>query len=396
MLLALIGAFNLSQAFRTVGAIMAPPLQSELAFTPEQLGVFSGAFHFAFGAMQLFMGIGIDLYGVRRVVLATFPLALAGAIGSALAPSYLPLVLSQVLIGLGCAPAFLACTVFIARHFAPQRFAAISGMTVALGSLGMLFTGTPLAHIVQHSSWRTGFGVLALLGLLAWLWVWRAVHEPPPQLATAPAPPETVVQALRRFAALFTLPYTWGIVVLGSSTYAAVITLRGLWMGPLLITRHGYSLVLSGHVALVLSLVVMCGPVLFGRRDPGVTTRRRWLVACTLCMAGLFAVLARHNPPWLDVLGMLAIGLLSGYIVLQYADVRSAYPAAITARAMAAFTMAMFLGVAFMQWLTGLVASLAAAAGQDVYHAVMLCIALWLALSAGAFRLLPAPPRWHG
>jgi hypothetical protein len=38
-------------------------------------------------------------------------------------------------------------------------------------------------------------------------------------------------------------------------------------------------------------------------------------------------------------------GLVSGYIVLQYADVRSAYPAAMTGRAMAVFTMAMFLGV---------------------------------------------------
>ena len=34
--------------------------------------------------MQLFMGIGIDLHGVRRTVLTAFPLAIVGAVVSAL------------------------------------------------------------------------------------------------------------------------------------------------------------------------------------------------------------------------------------------------------------------------------------------------------------------------
>ncbi len=41
------------------------------------------------------------------------------------------------------------------------------------------------------------------------------------------------------------------------------------------------------------------------------------------------------------------------------ADVRTAYSPALTGRAMAVFTMAMFLGVAAMQWFTGLAASVA-------------------------------------
>ncbi len=393
MLLALIAAFNMSQAFRTLGAIMAPPLQATFGLTPRQLGLFSGAYHFAFGAMQLFMGIGIDLFGIRRTLLATFPLALVGAVLSALAPGATPLVLAQVLIGLGCAPTFLVCTVFIARHFAPQRFAAISGMTIALGSLGMLLTGTPLAWTIEQGSWRTGFWMLAALGLLAWLWIWRAVHEPAPSRTAAGSERETVGQALRRFGALFALPHTWGIVVLGSTTYAALITLRGLWMGPMLVERHGFSLVQSGNAALALSLILIVAPVVFGRRDPGPATRRRWLTGWTLVLASLFCLLALARWAWLDVGCMMAIGLASGFIVLQYADVRNAYPASITGRAMAAFTMAMFMGVAVMQWATGLIATAASHAGLEPYATVMVCIAAWLALSALGFAFLPQPPK---
>ncbi len=391
MLVALTSGFALSSAFRTVAAILAAPLQADFALSPQALGVFAATFHFTFGAMQLFMGIGIDLYGVRRTILAAFPLCIAGALLSALAPGLGLLVLGQALIGVGCAPAFLVCTVFIARHFAPQRFAAMSGMAMALGTLGMLFTGTPLAWLVQQWSWRAGFAVLALMALLAWLWMWRSVREPAHSPAHG-APRESVREAVLRFAALFTLAHTWGIVALGAVTYAALISLRGLWLGPMLIARHGFSLVQSGNVALALSVVALCGPMLFGRIDPGPAARRRWIVACTLLLALLFAAMALLHSAWVDVACMLLTGLLSGFIVLQYADVRTAYPAALTGRAMAVFTMAMFLGVAAMQWFTGLVASLAQERGMDPFVAVMGCIAALLVLGAGAFKALPNPP----
>ncbi|SDM45355.1 Predicted arabinose efflux permease, MFS family [Oryzisolibacter propanilivorax] len=396
MLVALTSGFTLSTAFRTVAAMLAAPLQQDFALSPQALGIFAGTFHFAFGAMQMFMGISIDLYGVRRTILAVFPLAIGGALLSALAPGFGWLVLAQALIGVGCAPAFLVCTVFIARHFAPARFAALSGAAMALGTVGMLLTGTPLAWVVQAWSWRAGFGVLAALALLAWMWMWRGVHEPA-VAATADAPPrESLAEAARRFAALLALPHTWGIVALGAVTYAALIALRGLWLGPMLIARHSWSLVDSGNVALALSLVALAGPLLFGRIDPGPAQRRRWLLACTLAMAALFAALALRLPPALEVALMLAIGLLSGFIVLQYADVRAAYPAQLTGRAMAVFTMAMFLGVAALQWFTGVVASLAQGRVDDPFGPVMAAIAALLVLAGLAFARLPQPPAAGG
>lgn len=150
-------------------------------------------------------------------------------------------------------------------------------------------------------------------------------------------------------------------------------------------------------MALALSVVALLGPMLFGRIDPGPARRRRWILGCTLLTAVLFASMAVLHSAWLDVACMLLVGLLSGFIVLQYADVRAAYPASLTGRAMAVFTMAMFLGVAAMQWFTGLVASLAKAQGAgDPFVAVMASIAALLVLAALGFRLLPQPARDTG
>jgi MFS family permease len=393
MLLALACAFAMSQAFRTVAAILAAPLQAEFHLSPQQLGTFAGTFHFAFGAMQLFVGIGIDLHGVRRTVLTGFPLAIAGAVLSAVAPSYGMLVLGQALIGVGCAPAFLVCTVFIARHYAADRFAAISGVVLSLGGIGLLATGTPLAWLVEASSWRMGFWVLAGCSAAAWgLIAWK-VREPGSRDSTAGLPRESLGRAALTFVSLLRLPYTPGIVALSFVCYAAFISLRGLWLGPMLIERHGFSLVQSGNVALAVSAVSLISPALFGRFDPGDIRRRRWLLGWTLLAAAMFAALALVHDAMFDVALMLAVGMQSGYMVLQYSEVRAAYPARIVGRALALFTMSMFLGVAAMQGFTGWVASMAKEQGADIYAAVLLTIACLLALGAIAFAWLPRAPR---
>ncbi|WP_369643840.1 nitrate/nitrite transporter [Acidovorax sp. A79] len=393
MLLALLSGFALSQAFRTTTAMVAQGLTADFGLSPGSLGAFAGLFGLSFGVAQLLMGVGLDLYGLRRTVLTAFPLAVAGSALSATAPAYPWLMAGQLLIGVGCSPAFLACTLFIARHFPAERFAYLSGVAMGVGGLGLLFTGTPLAWLVQHGGgWRTGYAVLAVLSALSWLLIWLRVHEPTP-LVQPPAQRETWGQALLGFGQLLTVPHTWGILLLGMSGYAAFLSLRGLWLAPLLMDRYHLSLVDSGNVALGLSLIALFAPGLGGRLDPGIARRRRWIGNASLLMASLFIVLAfLHGNAWASVVLILLMGLLSGYGVLQYADVRASYPPTLTGRALSAYTMAMFLGVALMQWFTGIVATWAQRQGWDAYTAVMLAIATWLALASAGFRVLPVSP----
>jgi predicted MFS family arabinose efflux permease len=385
-LLTLVSAFALSQAFRTVTAMMATGLQQDFGLSSQALGFFAATFAFAFGLSQFVVGIALDFYGLRRTWLCTFPLAILGAIISALAPNYAALVLGQVLIGIGCSPAFVVCTLFIARRFPVERFAAISGVAMGMGGLGLMITGTPLAWLIGVSSWRMGFAVLAGLACVSWLLVHRQLRE---GLATTHQRPENLAHALRGFGALFLLPQTWGILALAMVTYASFLTLRGLWLGPLLMDRHGMSLVQTGNVALVVSALSLFTPALFGHFDPGPAQRRRWIVRAVLAMTAVFALMAFVQLAWVDVGGMVVLAVISGAGILQYANVRASYSAEMSGRAMSVFTMAMFLGVAIVQSLSGLAASWSQSLGQDPYAGVLVCVASLLALGALAFRLLP-------
>jgi len=384
--MALVCGFALSQAFRTVTAMMAEGLQHDFGLSAQALGVFAGTFAFAFGLSQFAMGVALDFYGLRRTILTAFPLTIVGATVSALAPSYGVLLLGQALIGIGCSPAFVVCTLFIARRFPAKRFAAVSGLALGFGGVGLLLTGTPLAWLIHLSSWRVGFGVLAGLAAVAWTLIRWQLHEGP---VAAHHRPASLGHALRGFGALFLLPQTWGIMALALVSYASFLTLRGLWLGPMLMQRHGFTLLQTGNVALLVSTLSLFTPALFGHADPGPARRRAWITGFALVNAGLFLMMALLPYAWLDIGGMVAISVLSGAGVLQYANVRSSYTADMTGRAMAVFTMAMFLGVAFVQSLSGWAASQAQQYGLDPFAGVAASIAALLGLGVWAFRFLP-------
>ncbi|WP_298430740.1 MFS transporter [Ottowia sp.] len=391
MLIALSTGFTLSQAFRTVAAIMGPPLAQELGLSKQQLGLWAATFHFSFGLMQLIFGVSIDLWGVRRTILAAFPMAVLGAVVSALAPSFGVLLLGQAMIGTGCSPAFLVCTVFIARHFSADRFTATSGVVMSVSGLGVLLTATPLAALIEATSWRWSYGALALLGVAAWVAIFLRVRD----AASEPAPEasaqqrQSVWQAMGGLVQLFRLPHTAGLVAYALVAYAGFITLRGLWLGPILIERHGLSLVQSGNVALLMTLGSMVSPAVFGRLDPGGERRVRWLIGFSLTAGLLLLAMAFARSLWLDVALPIVYGALSGYGLLQYGYVYGAYPAAARGRALSLFTMAMFLGVSLMQWVSGVAATAAKSLGFEPFAGALATMALMLAAGGVGFWLLP-------
>jgi predicted MFS family arabinose efflux permease len=252
----------------------------------------------------------------------------------------------------------------------------------------MLVTATPLAFVIQTWSWRASFALLAIASVLALVVTWGVVREPPPRVS---AKSETLAEAFKQATLLFKAPQTAGILVLGAITYSSLLALRGLWIVPLFVQRHDFSLVHAGNVVLILSIAMLLSPMIFGRIDPGARWRRELIVAGAIVSAALILILGWATPraTSLDVALTLAIGLISGFIILQYADVRASYPAEVAGRALAIFTMAMFLGVALVQYLTGLVAGFVIERGQEPLFAVHATLAFLLIAASAAFVALP-------
>ena len=94
--------------FRMVNATIAPELIAEFNLGPAELGLITSAYFIGFGLTQLPMGVLLDRYGPRVVVIG---LQLVGATGGALfvvADGQTGLLIGRFLIGVGMAGSVMA------------------------------------------------------------------------------------------------------------------------------------------------------------------------------------------------------------------------------------------------------------------------------------------------
>ena len=381
-------AFALSNAFRTVPTIAASGVAADLQAGPTGLALFGGAFHWGFALMQIPVGIALDMFGPRRTVITLSWAAVAGGIICTLAPNMTVLFLGQALVGIGCAPALMAAMVFTSQHWPVRSFAGISGVVLAAGSGGMLLTGTPLAWLIAETSWRIGFAVLAGLTaattLVAIAVLERSERAHSGHLLTA------LGAALRGLRLVLTGRRAWALLSLALVSYGAAITIRGLWLVPMFVDRHGLSLIAAGNVALAVSVAMIVAPALIGRVDPRESRRPPVITGMAFALAASIAALAFTGtlPLAVDVTLCLVFGFFSAYFVLAYAEVRGSYPPELTGRGLTAFNMGMFVGAALAQSLSGPIGSAAQAFGFDAINAVLLFLAVTLALGTAGFAWL--------
>jgi MFS family permease len=374
-------AFALSQAFRTIPSVTVNGIAEELHAGPAALALFSGVFHWSFALMQVPVGLALDIFGVRRAMIALSGFAILGGAICTFAPDMNALFLGQILIGVGCAPAFMAAIVFTSQHWPVARFAAISGLGLAIGSGGMLLSATPLAWVIDRWSWRSAFAVLTIMSILT-------------LLASALILEKSAVQRSRRlapeiWAAFYGLRFVLfgrrpvALLALGFVSYGAVITIRGLWVVPMFVERYGLSLLSAGNVALLFSISMILGPAVMGQFDPVNKVRPAVITMFALATAATIGALAIFDglSVWLDVTLCTVLGFLSGFFILMYAEARSSYPPELTGRGLTALNMSFFLGAAVAQSLSGVIAAGAQQAGWNAIDAVLVFLAV--ALLAG-------------
>src|SRR6186997_2743473 len=381
-------AFALSQAFRTIPSITVNGIAEELQAGPAALALFGGVFHWSFALMQVPVGLALDIFGVRRAVIALSGLAILGGAICTFAPDMNALFLGQILIGMGCSPAFMAAIVFTSKHWPVARFAGISGLVLAIGSGGMLLSATPLAWVIDRSSWRSAFAVLTIMSALT-------------LLASALVLEKSAVQRARNLASEI-----WGgfyglrfvlfgrrpiaLLAIGFVSYGAVITIRGLWIVPMFVERYGLSLLSAGNVALLFSIAMIIGPAVIGHFDPGDKARATVMTMMALAIAATISALAIFDglSLWLDVILCVALGFLSGSFILAYTEARSSYPPELTGRGLTALNMSFFLGAAVAQSLSGVIAAGAQQVGWNAIDAVLLFLATALLAGTACFFTL--------
>ncbi|MDT0157155.1 MFS transporter [Microbacterium sp. ARD32] len=162
-----------------VGVDTAERFQADAAtlslFAVVQLAVYGGG--------QIPVGILLDRYGSRPIMVVGMLLMSAGQFVMAVSPSIGVAIIARVLLGAGDAAIFPAVIRLVATWFPAQRGPLMVQLTGLAGQSGQLVALLPLAALLHSTSWTITFGGVAGLGVLFAVLVWALVRNRPPERA---------------------------------------------------------------------------------------------------------------------------------------------------------------------------------------------------------------------
>ncbi|MFN5449151.1 MAG: MFS transporter, partial [Burkholderiales bacterium] len=169
----LAAAFYLYGFFqRVTPAALAHELAKELAPTATALGWLSATYFYCYAVMQLPSGLLADRFGPRKLFIAATAAAIVGTLLFAVAQSFTTAAIGRGIIGGAAAVGWIGMLKLAAHWFSPQKFASVSGLSLAVGTLGAVLAGFPLRFLSDEFGWRivvaasAGFAVLLMIGMV--------------------------------------------------------------------------------------------------------------------------------------------------------------------------------------------------------------------------------------
>ncbi|OJU39278.1 MAG: MFS transporter [Microbacterium sp. 69-10] len=134
-----------------------------------------------YGGMQIPIGVLLDRYGSRPIMVVGMLLMGVGQFVMAVSPSIGVAIVARVLLGAGDAAIFPAVIRLVATWFPAQRGPLMGQMTGLAGQCGQLVALLPLAALLHSTSWTITFSSIAGLGVLFAVLVWAFVRNRPPE-----------------------------------------------------------------------------------------------------------------------------------------------------------------------------------------------------------------------
>jgi sugar phosphate permease len=356
--------FVLSQFYRTSSAVIASDLVRDLSLTPQDLGLLSSVFFYAFALVQIPMGMAIDKFGAKRVMVFLSCVGLVGVGSFAFANSFPMAMVGRALMGAGMACALMGTFTFISIWFPSRAFTTISGVIISIGMLGSIGATAPLAFAVDRVGWRKTFLFIALVQLAVTLWIFKGVEKNP-----SDEPESSDIRsvgsngrsnvATKDIIAIFLLPSFWFISLAAFVRYGTYISISGLWAGPYLEHIYRLSLVERGKILLFFPVGAIIGGPIFGILSDRVSKDRRTVATAamffyTLCVFPLVGFMTSFSAGMLAV-DFFLIGFAESFSPILYANIKELLPSSVTGTAMSAVNFFTMGGAGFFQHIMGIV-----------------------------------------
>ena len=265
-----------------------------------------------YAGLQVPIGVLLDRYGSRVLLLGGLALMTLGQLAFAFAPTFGLAVLARVLVGAGDAAIFVSVIRLVTLWFLVRQAPMITQLTGQVGQLGAIAAAAPLSLALRHLGWTRSFALASTLGLIGMVLVVLLVTD-------SPYARERVAKIKMRALAR-SLRLVWGNpgTRLGmwshfTSQFSATAFVL-LWGYPFLVRAEGLSSdTASGLLMVMTGWIIVIGPAL-GTLVSRYPFYRSWMVLGVVAAMALAwtAVLARSTPAPMWLLVVLVCVMATG------------------------------------------------------------------------------------
>ena len=278
---------------------------TELAFfTVLQLVVYAG--------MQIPVGVFLDRFGSRTMLLGGLVLMTAGQLVFAFATTFPLAVLARAVLGAGDAMVFVSVIRLVSVWFLVRQAPLITQLTGQVGQVGAIVAAAPLALALEALGWTRTFALASSVGVVLMVVVALLVKDSPYRRS---GPERIKLGALAR-----TLSLVWGNpgTRLGMWTHFvsqfSMTVFTMLWGFPFLVRGQGLSPTLAGTLLMVMTGWVIVSGLVLSWLVGRFPFYRSWIVLGVVggMVLAWTAVLARSEPSPLWLLVVLVCLTASG------------------------------------------------------------------------------------
>jgi MFS family permease len=278
---------------------------SQLAtFTMLQLLVYAG--------MQIPVGLLVDRFGPRRVLITGALILTAAQAGFAFADTYALALIARFFVGLGDAMTFICVLRLVNTWFSPRRIPLMTQLTGVIGQMGAIIAAVPMTIALRELGWTTSYLLAASLGIVLTAGLVFVVRDVPgARSVSGPALSLTHIRA--SLAASWSQPGTrLGFWIHFSTQFSATV-LGLLWGYPFFVQGENRSDHVAGLLLTIMVLAVMgAGPVM-----AWAITRHPWhrstmvlsVIASIMTMWTIVLLWPGDAPLWLLVVLVLITGI---------------------------------------------------------------------------------------
>jgi sugar phosphate permease len=303
---------------RVSPSVMKDDLMIAFDVTASGFSSLSSFALYCYALMQIPVGILVDHYGTRRMILASITLCVSGVALFASSEQLIFAYLARVMMGTGSACAFLSVSKIINEWFPEARKGLMMGLTATFGTIGAFLGGRPLVMLIESQGWRTSLLILATIGSLVLLLNFLVL--PTAHKGTNEIIPGEEHTSFKSVLAVFRSGQAWMYALVAVGLYLSIAVVADLWGVSFMEEKFEINRQDAAEMISFIYFGTAAGCPLFAWISRLIGSVKQAILIGGLLMIALLAylVFVPHISIWSGKTILFAIGLCTGAEILCF------------------------------------------------------------------------------